>query len=130
MHTTYFQRLTGLAAAAFVMLLAFILRPLLTVLVGIPLLIKFFVTVLLVFPAGFTMGMPFPMGLKLLERWHRPSVRWAWSLNAAASVVGSAGSIFCAIYLGLMQTLLAGVALYGAALAVSAIATPATRAQG
>jgi hypothetical protein len=39
------------------------------------------------------MGMPFPSGLRRLEEMHPPSVRWAWSLNAAASVLGSAGAI-------------------------------------
>jgi hypothetical protein len=62
--------------------------------------------------------MPFPVGLRRLEEWHAPSVRWAWSLNAAASVLGSVGSLMCCIYLGLAQTLIAGGLLYLAALAV------------
>jgi hypothetical protein len=39
-------------------------------------------------------------------------------LNAAASVLGSAGAIFLAIYLGLRVTLLIGGAMYLGALAV------------
>jgi hypothetical protein len=54
--------------------------------------------------------------------WHRPSVRWAWSLNAASSVLGSVGAIFCAIYLGLIETLLVGGCLYLLALAVLSLA--------
>jgi len=45
-------------------------------------------------------------------------VRWAWSLNAASSVMGSAGAIVCAIYFGLIETLLIGGALYLVALLV------------
>jgi hypothetical protein len=82
--------------------------------------LKIAITVLLIAPAGFVMGMPFPSGLHRLEEWHKPSVRWAWSLNAAASVLGSVGALVCAIYLGLVQTLLAGGLLYLAALAVAA----------
>jgi len=63
-------------------------------------------------PAGFAMGLPFPTGLRMLERAHQPSVRWAWSLNAAASVMGSVGALVLALYLGLIQTLLIGGALY------------------
>jgi len=48
----------------------------------------------------------------MLERAHQPSVRWAWSLNAAASVMGSVGALVLALYLGLIQTLLIGGALY------------------
>jgi hypothetical protein len=64
--------------------------------------------------------MPFPTGLRRLEQWHAPSVRWAWSLNAAASVMGSVGALVCAIYLGLIQTLILGGLFYLAALAVVA----------
>jgi len=107
-----------LLIALLVALLAAVLTPLLEAGVGLPLTLKFAITVALISPAGFVMGMPFPTALKRLEEWHSPSVRWAWSLNAAASVLGSVGSLVCAIYLGLAQTLLAGGLLYLAALAV------------
>lgn len=112
--------------AALVALLAAAVTPLLTAGVGLPLALKFAITVALIAPAGFVMGIPFPTGLKRLEEWHKPSVRWAWSLNAAASVLGSVGALVCAIYLGLVQTLLAGGLLYLAALAV-AVRTRNTR---
>lgn len=87
--------------------------------VGFPLIIKIFVSILLIAPAGFVMGIPFPCGLARLEQWHRTSVRWAWSLNAAASVLGSGAAIFISIYFGLRTTLLAGGVLYlGALLAL------------
>jgi hypothetical protein len=73
----------------------------------------------LIFPAGFAMGMPFPTGLARLEALHHPSVRWAWSLNAASSVLGSVMSIVCALYMGLITTLLLGGSLYLAALLVA-----------
>ena len=106
--------------AVLVALLAAIVTPLLSAGVGLPLALKFLITGVLIAPAGFVMGMPFPTGLKRLEEWHKPSVRWAWSLNAAASVLGSVGALLCAIYMGLVQTLLAGGLLYLAALAVFA----------
>jgi len=77
-----------------------------------PLPIKVAVTVLLIVPVGFAMGMPFPTGLTRLEHFHHPSVRWAWALNAASSVLGSASAIFFAIYMGLRETLLVGGLLY------------------
>ena len=112
--------------AVLVALLAAVVTPLLAAGVGLPLPLKFLITGALIAPAGFFMGMPFPTGLKRLEAWHKPSVRWAWSLNAAASVLGSAGALLCAIYLGLVQTLLAGGLLYLAALVVlaTAVRTP------
>jgi len=47
-------------------------------------------------------------------------VRWAWSLNAASSVLGSVGALMCAIYLGLAQTLIIGGLFYLAAMALVA----------
>jgi len=105
--------------AVLVALLAAAVTPVLAAGVGLPLAVKLAITVAMISPAGFVMGMPFPTALKRLEAWHKPSVRWAWSLNAAASVLGSVGSLVCAIYLGLVQTLLAGGLLYLAALAVA-----------
>jgi len=100
--------------------LALVISGALTALVWLPWGVKMIVTVALIAPLGFVMGMPFPSALKRLEEWHAPSVRWAWSLNAASSVFGSVGALVAAIYLGLMQTLVMGGLFYLAALAVAA----------
>jgi len=106
------------AVALLVGILAFVSTPLVTAAAGWPLPAKLILTTLAVAPAALLMGMPFPSGLRRLERRHAPSVRWAWSLNAAASVLGSASAIFLAIYIGLRSTLLVGAALYVCALLV------------
>jgi hypothetical protein len=77
--------------------------------------LKILVSILLIAPAGFAMGMPFPTGLTLLERVVPSAVRWAWAVNAASSVLGSAAAIFLAIYLGIQATLIIGGACYLAA---------------
>ena len=104
-------------------LLAFLVSGLLSTLVWMPLGFKIVMTVALLMPLGFVMGMPFPTALRRLEELHAPSVRWAWSLNAASSVLGSVGALVCAIYLGLIQTLVIGGLFYLAALAVVARST-------
>ncbi len=101
-------------------LLALLVSWALTALVWLPLPLKIALTVATIAPLGFAMGMPFPTALRRLEEWHAPSVRWAWSLNAASSVLGSVGALMCAIYLGLMQTLIIGGLFYLAALGVLA----------
>jgi hypothetical protein len=105
-------------AAALVGVLAAIVQPVLTAGVGLPWAEKVIATVLMIAPAGFVMGIPFPTGLRLLEKRHEPSVRWAWSLNAAASVLGSVGALVLALYLGLVETMLIGGGLYLCAMAV------------
>lgn len=113
-------RLTGVLGivALLVLVLAFAASPLTSSLVGLPLPVKMVITSLVIGPVAFFMGMPFPQGLSRLEQFHKPSVRWAWSLNAASSVLGSAGAIFLAIYLGLRETLLVGGLLYLGALVI------------
>jgi len=92
----------------------------LAALVWLPWAARMAVTVAFIAPLGFVMGIPFPAALKRLDEWHAPSVRWAWSLNAAASVFGSVAALVSAIYLGLMQMLVMGGLFYLAALAVAA----------
>jgi hypothetical protein len=116
------------AAAVLVGVLAAIIQPVLTAGIGLPLPVKMLATVLMIAPAGFVLGIPFPTGLRLLEACHQPSVRWAWSLNAAASVLGSVGALVLALYLGLMQTMLIGGALYLVALVLILI-SPVARAR-
>jgi hypothetical protein len=106
------------AVAVAVSTLALVAAPISEFGVGWPLPLKIAVSVGLIAPAGFLMGMPFPTGLTRLEARFPQAIRWAWALNAAASVLGSASAIFLAIYIGLRATVLVGAALYLAAFAV------------
>jgi len=113
-------RLMKILAAIVVLiaLLAIASGPLVGAAATWPLYLKVAITASAIAPAAFLMGMPFPSGLRRLEQRHAPSVRWAWSLNAAASVLGSVGAIVLAIYLGLRATLLSGALLYAGALVI------------
>jgi hypothetical protein len=95
--------------------------------VGWPLAWKVAVTVLLIAPPAFFLGMPFPTGLSLLEARRQPTVKWAWAVNSAASVLGSVTAIFVAIYAGLQRTLAAGAACYIGALLLLALTLRAER---
>jgi hypothetical protein len=106
-----------MAVAALVTVLSLVVTPLANAAVGWPFAARVLLTIALIAPPAFAMGMPFPSGLARLERWHKPSVRWAWSINAAASVLGSALAMFLALYLGLRETLFIGGLLYLGALA-------------
>ena len=69
-------------------------------------------------PVGFLMGMPFPLGLRLLDRmgsqWAQ-LVPWVWGINGATSVLGSVLAISIAINLGFRATLVGGLLIYGVA---------------
>ena len=112
---------------AAVLVLAVVVTPITSSGVGLPFPLKVVISVLLIAPAGFAMGMPFPTGLNLLEKIMPESVRWAWAINAAASVMGSAAAMFLAIYLGLQITLIIGGLFYVCAW-LSAIGSPLRQA--
>lgn len=92
--------------------LGLVLTPITSAAVPWPLTLKVALAVATIAPAAFLMGMHFPTGLARLAERHPSSVRWAWSINAAASVMGSAAAVCLSIYFGLRFTLLAGAALY------------------
>lgn len=82
--------------------------------VGLPFAIKLLISVLVLAPLGFFMGMPFPTGLRLVK-----TVEWAWALNAAASVLGSVMAMIIAIHYGLTVTLACAAVAYLLAAACS-----------
>jgi len=69
-------------------------------------------------PAGFLMGMCFPMGVQIARRFHAALVPWGWGVNGAFSVFASILAIAVAIHAGFRATLLAGGACYALAVAL------------
>lgn len=111
--------LTLVLIAAAVSVLSLLVTPVADNGVTLPFAWKVLITVGLIAPAGFLMGMPFPTGLSLLKTVMPSVVRWAWAVNAAASVLGSAAAMFLAIYFGLSMTLrLGGLCYLGALLSL------------
>ncbi len=107
----------------------FFLPSRLAALVGIGFQYRLLVSGVLLVPLGFVMGMPFPTGLRALASPRgceisadQPAldngVEWAWSMNAAASVLGSVLAMVIAIQFGLTVTLACGAAAYLLALVV------------
>jgi len=110
-------RLVLVAVAASVAGLVWVAPGVLDLTLSRPLAVKFAVLAAVSFPAGFLMGIPFPSGVTRLEKDCPNAVCWAWAVNSAASVLGSAGALFLGIHLGLAQSALLGGALYLAAVA-------------
>lgn len=115
-----------LAIVATIILISFVITPVTESGVALPFTVKVLISVLLIAPVGFAMGMPFPTGLTLLEGTAPSSIRWAWAVNAASSVLGSAAAMFLAIYVGLQLTLMTGGILYFCAL-ISLASSPMWR---
>ena len=104
-----------LAIALTLGLYAAVLPTLWNRLIGAPFPAKIAISVLLLAPLGFLMGMPFPAGLKrLLNRGDGSgdSIEWAWAMNGGASVLGSVLAMVIALEFGLTATLASGAAGY------------------
>ena len=73
---------------------------------------KILLSVALLGPLAFFMGMPFPTGLSLLTRTAGNYVPWAWGINGCASVISASLSTLLAIELGFNAVITLGLALY------------------
>jgi hypothetical protein len=70
------------------------------------------IAVVLMAPLAMVMGMPMPIGIRILAR-HAPEIiPWAWGVNGATSVMGSVAALVIAILSGFNQALLIGAGLY------------------
>lgn len=81
-------------------------------LLALPEAARIFVAALLTAPAGFAMGMPFPLLVRRLEASHPERIPWAWGVNGFASVVGSVGAIVLGMAAGYTAVFAAGVLCY------------------
>jgi hypothetical protein len=88
-------------AAIMIIVIKFILDILMSGMVSSPELIKIIVSIIVIFPLGFVMGMFFPMGMKLVKSSSESQTPWFWGLNGIFGVLFSALAVFFSIYSGI-----------------------------
>ncbi len=74
--------------------------------------VRMVVTVLLVMPLAFLMGIPFPSGMQRISQARPAFVPWAWGINGFASVAAPPIGILLAASIGLTWATLLGGGLY------------------
>lgn len=70
----------------------------------------------LLFPFGFFLGMPFPLGIATLGRYYPAGIAWAWGMNGFFTVLGGFLSLMSAFFLGFKLTVLIALGIYLVAL--------------
>lgn len=75
----------------------------------------------LIFPLGFLLGMPFPLGLRVIKSRFNESVSLMWGLNGMISVLGSILATVLGLGLGFNRVILLGGLWYVMALVSSTI---------
>jgi hypothetical protein len=68
--------------------------------------------VLIVMPAGFLMGIPFPLGISLLARFAPGLISWAWAVNGCCSVLAPVLAVMIALTAGFDAVIRTGSFLY------------------
>lgn len=62
--------------------------------------VRFCISAILIAPLGLFLGMPFPLGIRILGMRAPEIIPWGWALNAYATVIGSILAVMFAILLG------------------------------
>jgi len=115
------RRLIAYAAigiAASMLFYLAVLPSVLDALLGLPLIVKMLLAIVFVAPGAFFLGMPFPTGLSTLSENRNGLIPWAWGMNGALSVTGTALARLVSISWGFSVVLTAVIALYLLALLV------------
>jgi hypothetical protein len=113
----------GIAGIALVYL--FSLPAIFRHLMRFPDLARIAISIALIAPLAFAMGMPFPLGLARLAGRADALIPWAWGINANASVIAAIFATVLAIHLGFGAVIVLAVALY----AIAAATWPALRSR-
>jgi spermidine synthase len=79
---------------------------------GTPLVVRILFVTLMIFPVGFFLGMPFPLGISTLESQPDGVIAWAWGMNGLFTIVGGLLAVIFSIQWGFTITLLIACATY------------------
>lgn len=79
---------------------------------ALPLIARILLSALLLAPLGFCLGQAFPLELKYVDWKYHEIIPWVWSLNGAASVLGSVGAVAIAMFYGFNAVLALAILCY------------------
>ncbi len=79
---------------------------------AMPLPLRIAIAVVSILPLGLLMGIPFPLGIRLIGYDYGSAVPWMFAVNSAAGVLGSVAAMLIAVHFGFSTTITAGLALY------------------
>jgi hypothetical protein len=109
-HPALALAVAGIVAAAALHLVA--APPMFRWLMPLPDALKIVVSLVLIAPLAFSMGLPFPLALVRVAATRPGFVPWAWGINGCASVLSAVLAILLAMSLGFSAVLLIAIGLY------------------
>lgn len=88
------------------------LNGLFSLMLELPMPVKFIVSILIIAPLAFFMGMPFPLGLRKVSAQSRHLIPWVWGVNGCASVISAVLAVLIAIHVGFIAVVICALCLY------------------
>lgn len=76
------------------------------------LMVRVLISMFLLFPLGFFLGMPFPLGILAISKLPHGFIAWAWGMNGLFTLIGGLASVVLSVYWGFTITLFIGLSLY------------------
>lgn len=110
-----------LVVSALILLYVFVMPPFFSALLGLPDTARVVVSILMIAPLAFFMGMPFPTGIRAVGQRTPELVPWAWGMNGVFSVLGSTAVIIVSMLSNFTISLAAAALIYALAAAVAPV---------
>ena len=79
---------------------------------GSNLIVRILIAVAVIFPLGFFMGMPFPLGMVSLGEIAPKGIPWAWGMNGFFTVFGGYLGLVASIWFGFQVVLFSALGIY------------------
>ena len=95
-----------------VVLVLLLSPPLFNLFLGSAASLRFFISMLMLAPLGLLMGMPFPLGIQLVNQHSPRLIPWVWGVNGYFTVMGSILSVVFALSFGFRFVLITASCIY------------------
>ncbi len=109
-HTALLYPVSGIVILGTAYL--FLLDPLFEHLMTLPIYLKILISILLIAPLAFCMGIPFPLAILHLGQLSPAQIPWAWGINGCASVISAVLATLLAIHFGFTFVIVVALLLY------------------
>jgi len=97
----------------------YLLAPAFAILMDLPVILKIIISIFLIAPLAFYMGMPFPLGMSRLAEISPEIIPWVWGVNGCASVLSAVLAALLAIQFGFTFVIVSALVLYALAAVTS-----------
>ena len=81
-------------------------------LLGLPVAVRIAIVLAMMAPLGIALGMPFPLGVRVVDAWQPELIPWGWAINGFVSVFSSIFCIVLAMMSGFATVLGIGAVIY------------------